>query len=43
MRVLDVYMHGGIYDGPVGLVNRRTFREWERDNEHRWNFFDLFR
>ncbi len=42
VRVLDVYMHGGIYDGPVGLVTRRKFRDWERDNEHRWNFFDLF-
>lgn len=43
VRVLDVFMHGGIYDGPIGLVDRRTFIEWERDNEDRWNFFDWLR
>lgn len=42
-RVLDVFMHGGIYDGPIGLVTRQKFRRWERDNEDRWNIFDLFR
>jgi sialate O-acetylesterase len=43
VRVLDVYMHGGIYDGPVGLVTRSRYREWERENEDRWNWKDLFR
>lgn len=43
VRVLDVFMHGGIYDGPVGLVTRSKYRAWERENEDRWNIFDLFR
>ena len=43
VRVLDVYMHGGIYDGPVGLITRGKFRRWERENEDRWNLFDWFR
>jgi hypothetical protein len=43
VRVLDVYMHGGIYDGPIGLVTREKYREWKRDNEDRWNPFDWFR
>jgi sialate O-acetylesterase len=43
VRVLDVYMHGGIYDGPIGLITRDNYREWKRDNENRWNPFDWFR
>lgn len=43
VRVLDVYMHGGIYDGPVGLVTRRKFRAWERENENLWDILDWFR
>jgi sialate O-acetylesterase len=43
VRVLDVFMHGGIYDGPVGLVTRSKYRAWERDHQDRWNILDLFR
>jgi sialate O-acetylesterase len=43
VRVLDVYMHGGIYDGPIGLIARSKFIRWQKENEHRWNFFDWFR
>lgn len=43
VRVLDVYMHGGIYDGPVGLVTRDKYRDWKEYNEDRWNPFDWFR
>ena len=43
VRVLDVYMHGGIYDGPIGLIEREKYRDWKRDNEDRWNPFDWFR
>lgn len=43
VRVEDVFMHGGIYDGPIGLITRDKYREWKRDNEDRWNPFDWFR
>jgi sialate O-acetylesterase len=43
VRVLDVYMHGGIYDGPIGLVERRKFIKVEREDGHGWNIFDWFR
>lgn len=43
VKVLDVYMHGGIYDGPIGLVTRDKYREWKRDREDRWTPFDWFR
>ncbi len=26
VRVLDVWMHGGIYDGPIGLIERSRYR-----------------
>lgn len=42
VRVLDVYMHGGIYDGPIGLITREKYREWKRDTEDRWNPFKWF-
>jgi len=29
VRVYDKYMHGGIYEGPVGLVNRERYMKWE--------------
>jgi hypothetical protein len=43
VRVKDVYMQGGIYDGPIGLITREKYREWKRNNEDRWNPFDWFR
>jgi len=43
VRVCDVYMHGGIYDGPIGLITREKYREWKRNTEDRWNPFDWFR
>ncbi|MGB2867734.1 MAG: hypothetical protein WBD36_04740 [Bacteroidota bacterium] len=42
VRVLDVYMHGGIHDGPVGLIAKKTFREWRKANERRRSIFDWF-
>jgi sialate O-acetylesterase len=33
VRVYDGYIHGGIYDGPVGIVTRDRWREWSgKDN-----------
>jgi sialate O-acetylesterase len=53
VRVYDNFLHGGIYDGPVGFVTRDHYRRWERKHtdtvrENRnwnwnWNFFDIFR
>ncbi len=45
VRVYDVYLHGGIYDGPVGFITRDRYVNWrpaKRDPEM-WlkNFFDL--
>jgi Beta-galactosidase jelly roll domain len=44
VRVYDNFLHGGIYDGPIGFVTSDRYRVWER--KHRvqqkdgWNFFD---
>jgi hypothetical protein len=43
VRVEDVYLHGGIYDGPIGLITREKYRDWKRDTEDRWTPFDWFK
>ena len=44
VRVYDGFLHGGIYEGPVGLVTRDRFRKWQNANESQWErFFNLFR
>jgi len=55
VRVFDHFLHGGIYDGPVGFTTREHYRRWERkhtDNENNnndwndnwhWNIFDIFK
>lgn len=43
VRVQDVYMHGGIYDGPVGFISRQKYLDWKEDHEDRWNPFRWFR
>jgi len=30
VRVFDGFLHGGIYEGPVGLVTRDRYLQWER-------------
>lgn len=30
VRVFDKYIHGGIYEGPVGLVRRDAYLAWEK-------------
>ena len=32
IRVYDGFMHGGIYDGPIGIVTREKYMRWE--NRH---------
>ena len=29
VRVYDVYLHGGIYDGPIGIVTRDRYLHWK--------------
>jgi sialate O-acetylesterase len=33
VRVCDVWLNGGIYDGPVGLVTEKEYQEWEKANQ----------
>jgi hypothetical protein len=40
VRVYDAWLHGGIYDGPVGLITRDAYMEWKsrhRDRKNPWN------
>jgi sialate O-acetylesterase len=30
VRVLDTFLHGGIYDGPIGLITRDRYVEWNK-------------
>ena len=42
VRVLDTFMHGGIYDGPIGLISRDAYAEWsKRQRREKRNFWDL--
>jgi sialate O-acetylesterase len=44
VRVADVFMHGGIYDGPVGLISREQYQKWKKSSNPVWTIFDwLFR
>jgi hypothetical protein len=45
VRVFDQYFHGGIYEGPVGLVRRDSYLAWQsrqprevRSNNNPWRF-----
>lgn len=46
VKVLDTFLQGGIYDGPIGIVNRARYRGWEKRHREKtddnWNFFDFF-
>jgi hypothetical protein len=37
VRVLDVWMHGGIYDGPIGLVTRDKYANWRERPRSLWD------
>ena len=39
VRVQDVWMHGGIYDGPVGLVLRDRYLAWKERPRSVMDFF----
>lgn len=40
VRVYDGYKDGGIYAGPIGLVNRDDFSSWQRKQRRPKSFFD---
>ena len=43
VRVQDVFMHGGIYDGPIGLISRQKYLDWKEDHRDGWDIFNWFR
>jgi hypothetical protein len=43
VRVYDGFMHGGIYDGPIGIVTRDAFMKWQQKKDDGWNFWDFFK
>jgi hypothetical protein len=49
VRVYDQYMHGGIYDGPIGLITADKYKQWQKtqkkdpSKKNPWqNFFEFF-
>lgn len=42
VRVYDNYLHGGIYDGPIGFITTDRFRRWERKHRPPSNDFRDF-
>ncbi len=45
VRVLDRFWHGGIYEGPVGLVRRDKYMDWEsrsaqKQKKSPWRFLE---
>ncbi len=44
VRVNDVYLGGGIYDGPIGLISRDKYLKWKKDQDDEWrSLFDWFK
>ena len=43
VRVYDVWLHGGIYDEPIGLISRDRYLEWKARHRDRMNPWDFFR
>jgi len=44
VRVYDGFQHGGIYNGPIGIVTRDRYRKWEESQKEQmkeWNVFDF--
>jgi hypothetical protein len=45
VRVYDGWLHGGIYEGPVGLITRDAYMEWKnrhREKKNPWEFLKGF-
>jgi sialate O-acetylesterase len=43
VRVCDPWRHGGIYDGPIGLVGRDKYLKWKKQGRSWWEMFDWFK
>jgi hypothetical protein len=43
VRVFDKMLHGGIYDGPVGIMTRDEFLPWQAHHKTRKTPWDFFR
>lgn len=41
VRVCDVWLHGGIYDGPIGLVKKESYTSWKRKIRSIWDLLRL--
>ncbi len=42
VRVFDGMIHGGIYEGPVGIVTYENYKKWKKKNKKNdRNFFEL--
>lgn len=39
LRVFDAMVHGGIWDGPVGLATRQQYMSWQKRRSSTQNFF----
>jgi|GEM_PF-5403175 len=44
VRVFDALLHGGIWEGPVGLATRQQYRRWQaRQSSLKDFFFEIFK
>ena len=41
VRVCDVWLHGGIYDGPIGLVEKDRYTSWKKKPRSIWDLLRL--
>ena len=41
VRVFDGWLYGGIYDGPIGIVTRDRYVEWQRDYGNKNEFKNI--
>ena len=41
VRVYDGYLNGGIYEGPIGLINQEKYREYWKNRKNKKNIWDL--
>jgi sialate O-acetylesterase len=42
VRVLDVWLHGGIYDGPIGIIRATNYQHRKKEPNSFWNFLRDF-
>ena len=42
IRVYDGFLHGGLYDGPVGLIRRSRYLQWRNMEKDNRGFIERF-